>query len=360
MEMDLKVPGNVLYLESNSLKTVDLDTKETHLIAGKADTRGYREGIGEEARFHAPFSFYQMNGSEVVILDAENRCIRKVSRLTNETSILAGWCTVPGDQDGSFSTANFGHPEKVVEISPNKLAFTDSTNFCIRELDFDQEKTSTLLRLDILLFGLTLRPHTRELYFSFVGGFGSLNLDDLKYTMHTQTSHHGYRDGGLSEDAVFAVRPETLVFITNNIMLVSGFNTHLIRVVNFLAETVSSICDPAPKGNFTRSGDIETCVLSNPRSLLAIPTRNKVLIGSHESIGFMGLYGLPDTILAPTTPSTTVPTTSTSAITTSTSSGTAITDGTTGIRTGISTYENQSKIALMIDCCCFAFFESNL
>lgn len=306
MEMDLRLPNHVLLIESSSLRTLDLTTNETHLIAGKADIRGYREGAGDEARFNAPFSFYQTDGSEVIVLDSLNKCIRRLSRDTNQTSILTGLCTIPGDVDGSFQQARFGQPEKVVQISPDELALTDAVNLCIRKLDMREEQTSTLLKLDKPLHGLTMRPHTRDLYFSFIGGFGLFNLDNNQYEILTQSKLYGYRDGDLSDMAVFSRRPETMLFITYNVMLVAGFDTHLIRVVNLMGETVSSVCNPTLEGNLTSAGGIETCLLSFPRSLLAIPKENKVLIGLHESLGYMEMYGLPTT--STTTSSTTTTT----------------------------------------------------
>ena len=105
MELDKFIPGNILFVESHSLKTLNLATNETWLIAGNTASRGYRQGTGEIARFNGPFSFHQRNSTDVIILDSNNGCIRTLSRLTNSTEILAGLCTKPGDLDGPLRSA---------------------------------------------------------------------------------------------------------------------------------------------------------------------------------------------------------------------------------------------------------------
>ena len=117
MEKDRFVNGNILYIESHAVRTINLSTNESWLIAGNATVRGYRDGKGSFVRFHAPFSFHQRSSTEVIIFDSMNSCIRILSRLTNLTMPLAGLCLTPGNKDGNFTTTRFSQPEKNVEIS---------------------------------------------------------------------------------------------------------------------------------------------------------------------------------------------------------------------------------------------------
>ena len=67
--------------------------------------------------------------------------------------------------------------------------------------------------------------------------------------------------------AIFSIRPESLYFLDENTMLTAGFHSHLVRVVDFASAYVTSICEASAEGSASTSGDIETCQLSNPRSL---------------------------------------------------------------------------------------------
>ena len=79
-------------------------------------------------------------------------------------------------------------------------------------------------------------------------------------------------------------------------MLTAGFHSHLVHVVYFASAYVTSICEASAEGSTTTSGDIETCQLSNPRSLLAMPSLDLVIIGLGESIGFIEISGLPSNL----------------------------------------------------------------
>lgn len=302
MEQDQFIPGNILLIDSHAIKTLDQQTNETTVIAGSEDYRGYREGIGNAARFQAPFSFHQINSTNVIITDTDNHCFRMLSRVSNLTSMLAGLCTISGNDTGAFPLARFNEPSKIVELQPGILAFTDSLNENIKKLDFVNEEVTVLTQFNHPVFALAIRPGTRDLYFSFHGGFGSVDISTFQTVEYvTQTSYTGYRDGALKDYAVFTARPETLLFLSKDVMLVAGFRTHIIRIVNFVSEFVSSICDPEPEGNTTRSGDIETCQLSYPRSLLALREEGRVIIGFGYSIGYMQVTGLSRTTTSTTT-----------------------------------------------------------
>ena len=55
MEQDQFILGNILYIEDHSVKTLNLETKETWLISGNSTTPGYWEGVGEDARFNLAY-----------------------------------------------------------------------------------------------------------------------------------------------------------------------------------------------------------------------------------------------------------------------------------------------------------------
>ena len=63
MEFDLFIPDNLLYIDGHSLKTLNMSSMTGHLIAGLTKINGLKDGVGSEARFDHPYSFYQYNRS---------------------------------------------------------------------------------------------------------------------------------------------------------------------------------------------------------------------------------------------------------------------------------------------------------
>ena len=300
MEEDQFIPGNILFIDDRSIKTLNLETAETWLIAGDITTPGYREGVGDSARFNIRYSIHHRNATDLIVSEVENNCIRTLSRLTNETKKLVGLCGTQGNVDGSFGVARLGFPEKMTEIEPNVFAFNDVAYKSIRLLDLGTERVSTLRSFREYVYGLVKRPNSQDLIVSFSGSLGKVNLCNGKavYLAKVPYDEAPPRDGPLTvspfRNAIFSVRPETLYFLDENTMLTAGFHSHLVRVVDFASAYVTSICEASAERSTTTSGYIETCQLSNPRSLLAIPSLDLVIIGLGKSIGFNNeISGLP-------------------------------------------------------------------
>ena len=266
-------------------------------------TPGYREGVGDSARFNIPYSIHHRNATDLIVSDVENHCIRTLSRLTNETKRLVGLCGTQGNVDGSFGVARLGFPEKMTEIEPNVLAFNDVAYKNIRLLDLGNERVSTLRSFREYVYGLAKRPNSQDLIVSISGSLGKINLCNGKAVYLTKVPYNEAppRNGPLTvspftNGAIFSIRPETLYFLDENTMLTAGFHSHLVRVVDFASAYVTSICEALAEGSASTSGDIETCQLSNPRSLLAIPSLDLVIIGLGESIGFIEILDLPSNL----------------------------------------------------------------
>lgn len=291
LEEDQFLPNHILYTDNNSVKTLNTKTLEQQNIVGDDSTRGYLEESGSAARFHGPTSFYQTNVSHFILLDSNNHCVRVVSRLTNQTARLAGICTVRGNVVGTFTASRFNLPEKVVRLPSGNLAIAEVGNRCIKVLDLDDETTSILVTLTRLIYSLTMRPDTNMLYFSTTGGLGMVNLESKIVTYITRLGSAGVLDGPLAE-AVFDSRPESLLFLTADVLLVTGLHSHILRVVNLKDSYVSSICDPSDTGASTQAGGVENCRLTSPRSLLLLSNETRLIIGFSSSIGYMKISGL--------------------------------------------------------------------
>lgn len=66
-------------------------------IAGKTGISGYMDGVGDVARFNSPsFMGYDAGSKLVYVVDAKNKCIRRIDTTTNTVSTLAGNCVAAG------------------------------------------------------------------------------------------------------------------------------------------------------------------------------------------------------------------------------------------------------------------------
>lgn len=301
MELDLYVPDNILYIDSHSLKTLNLTSMTSSLIAGNTVLSGYREGTGEVARFSKPYSFYQQNSSYVIVVDGLNCCIRAVSRLTNTTSWVAGRCTTYGDAIGSFLNTRFAYLAKIVKVPRSdgtEVALVSSyTKFLygkIQFLFFDESRVTTLSTWWRQLFGLTIRPHTTDAYYSFSGGLGKIDYTNGQNTYLTTTPRHvwDFLDGHF-DDARFGQYPDTLLFLDENTFLITDFTYSLLRVADLNSLYVTSICELQPSGQTATilEGDAIHCRISTPRSLLVLPDNKTILIGHRNSLGYMIVSG---------------------------------------------------------------------
>ena len=90
MELDRYRPGFIVHTDKHALITSDGTT--THVIAGNSTQRGYREGVGAEARFFYLRGFAQISEKLIVVADWGNHCMRLIDRTSNTTSLFSGQC----------------------------------------------------------------------------------------------------------------------------------------------------------------------------------------------------------------------------------------------------------------------------
>jgi serine/threonine protein kinase len=111
-------------------------------LAGLAGSHGSEDGIGNSARFWAPFGVAVDNSGNVYVSDTLNNTIRKIS-VSGTVTTLAGKARDPGSDDGIGTVARFRNPWGVAVDGSGNIYVADSSNDQIRKIAPDG-RVSTL------------------------------------------------------------------------------------------------------------------------------------------------------------------------------------------------------------------------
>lgn len=126
--------GNV-YVADTGNKTVRVITPAgvVSTLAGAAGASGYVDGAGSAARFGNPIGIVRDAAGNLIVADASNCCLRKITP-AGLVSTFAGGGGLPGHLDGAGTSARFRRPYGLA-IGPNgTLYVTDRDDFCIRKV----------------------------------------------------------------------------------------------------------------------------------------------------------------------------------------------------------------------------------
>lgn len=108
--------GNYLYIgdyEALNIRKMDLTTLEVTTVAGLADTRGFADGVGSNARFTEIYSV-TTDGTSLYFTDINNHSIRKLNPQTEEVTTFLGQTEMAADRESSFATATAAWPSSIV------------------------------------------------------------------------------------------------------------------------------------------------------------------------------------------------------------------------------------------------------
>jgi len=112
------------------------------LLAGKWSPRGLLHDVGTDARFNRPAGMVA-HGTDIYVVDANSRCVRRFSILTAQTEEFAGTCGESGMDNGVGSAARFRYPLFITRLGTS-LYVTDNGGHTIREIDILTREVTTL------------------------------------------------------------------------------------------------------------------------------------------------------------------------------------------------------------------------
>jgi sugar lactone lactonase YvrE len=126
--------GNVLVadMSNNAIRKISPAGAVTTL-AGQAGASGNTDGLGNQARFNAPYGVAADKAGNVYVSDSGNNCIRKITS-DGMVSTLAGLPGYAGSADGSGDNARFANPQGLAVDAHGNLYVADTGNNTIRKI----------------------------------------------------------------------------------------------------------------------------------------------------------------------------------------------------------------------------------
>jgi streptogramin lyase len=104
--------------------------------AGTAGQNDSTDGLGEAARFYAPYGIVADPSGNLYVADTLNHVIRKISPDRTVTT-YAGAAKVSGSADGTLTTARFNHPHGIAIDASQNLYVADTFNHTVRKITPD-------------------------------------------------------------------------------------------------------------------------------------------------------------------------------------------------------------------------------
>ena len=245
MELDRYRPGFIVYIDKHALMTSDGTT--THLIAGNFTQRGYREGVGADARFNFMTGFVQISEKLVVVADSNNHCMRLIDRTTNKTSLFSGQCQSEGYEDGR--PGQFRYPRSVVmdQRDKNQLLITDSRNKAVRTVDVESQAVGKFSQSASLnnIMGITQEEKSGDLYVTAYHAIYKITYIQKTLSLISGSpgrNSHGYRDSTLLNSLFYWLRGR--IYITPHTLLVADTTSNKLSLVDMdsLLLTSNSVC----------------------------------------------------------------------------------------------------------------------
>jgi len=132
-----KQNDNILYFTSSDKHCVykyNIATEELAVFAGTEGQSGHVDGEPLTAKFNRPRGLVIDSAGDLIIADADNHCIRRISMSTGYVSTMAGQPGKPGLTNGIAEISRFNKP-MMLTITPDDIIYIgDSENYAIRRL----------------------------------------------------------------------------------------------------------------------------------------------------------------------------------------------------------------------------------
>ncbi|WP_394840119.1 hypothetical protein LVJ94_24850 [Pendulispora rubella] len=128
---------------NNTIRRIDIATREVVTIAGTAGGGGSTDGVGPQARFFSPQGITCDRAGHLYVADWFNGTIRAIDLATRNVTTLAGTASQYGSEDGIGPTARFSWPYGIASDFAGHLYVSDYDLHTIRKIDVATAQVST-------------------------------------------------------------------------------------------------------------------------------------------------------------------------------------------------------------------------
>jgi len=133
----LALSGGTLYVadrNNQTIRAVDVASGAVTTLAGTAGAQGSTDGTGSAARFKNPMGLALDQSGNLYVADASNSTIRKIVVATGAVTTLSGKPGSSGSADGDAATARFYMPHALALDGMGNLLVADARNHAVRKV----------------------------------------------------------------------------------------------------------------------------------------------------------------------------------------------------------------------------------
>lgn len=143
-QLTVGLNGTVYFTDGSRVRRLSADGQVTTLAGqpGYTYAEGYQDGPGVQARFHMPQGLLVAADGTVYVADMGNSCIRRIAP-GGMVSMLAGLARACGRVNGRGAAARFDHPKHLAWAPDGALLVYDAGNDCIRRVSLPEGEVST-------------------------------------------------------------------------------------------------------------------------------------------------------------------------------------------------------------------------
>lgn len=277
IESDLAVEGSLLMSMTYGVVTTDGECITT--LAGNS-TRGFLDGPALSSKFNSIHDFVQLSQSEVILVDANNYCLRKLNRNEGQVTTYAGKCGFLGGDDGSPLLATFMIPISIVrpEADADYLIVADNyRSTIIRKVNITTRYVSTLYDTQAMIFSLNVDPN-HENAFIAVGMHSMIRLHDNNQQDLITGNSRGSHPYGPLANASYAML-KSVIHFAESTYFVADVDNNQLSVVNEEMNMAHALCTGAHNYTFSSTYD---CAVLEPSALLL--NRGILYVGSKRKL----------------------------------------------------------------------------
>jgi hypothetical protein len=138
--------GNLYVTDSGThlIRKIVIATRTVTTLAGLVAESGSVDGVGNRARFDGPWGIVYDGAGALYITDTGAHTVRKLELATAAVTTIAGSADERGRRDGIGSSAQFSAPKGIALAEPGTLLVADTDNRALRRLVLATGEVSTI------------------------------------------------------------------------------------------------------------------------------------------------------------------------------------------------------------------------